>query len=47
MTEPILQVEAVAKTFVVRRSVLGRPTASVRAVDDVSFSAGRGEDDPM
>jgi peptide/nickel transport system ATP-binding protein/oligopeptide transport system ATP-binding protein len=40
---PILQVEAIAKTFVVRRSLLGRPMASVRAVDDVSFDLSPGE----
>jgi ABC-type oligopeptide transport system ATPase subunit len=43
MSAALLQVDAVAKTFVARRSLLGRPTASVRAVDDVSFELNAGE----
>ena len=33
MTPPLLVLDGVAKSFVVRRSLLGVPTALVRAVD--------------
>jgi oligopeptide/dipeptide ABC transporter ATP-binding protein len=44
MTEPsaLLEVEGLAKHFPIARDVLGRPTATVRAVDGVSFSLARG-----
>src|SRR6516162_1796960 len=38
MSAPLLEVEDVGRQFVARRSVLGRPTAIVAAVDGVSFS---------
>jgi oligopeptide/dipeptide ABC transporter ATP-binding protein len=43
MSGLLLEVEDVVRQFVVRRSILGRPTAIVTAVDQVSFSleAGR------
>src|SRR5436853_836243 len=40
---PLLVLDDVTKNFVVRRSLLGLPTAAVRAVDGVSFSVERGE----
>jgi oligopeptide transport system ATP-binding protein len=40
---PLLALDSVTKHFVVRRSVLGVPTAVVRAVDGVSFSVAAGE----
>jgi peptide/nickel transport system ATP-binding protein/oligopeptide transport system ATP-binding protein len=40
---PLLVLDNVTKNFVVRRSLLGLPTAAVRAVDGVSFSVARGE----
>jgi oligopeptide/dipeptide ABC transporter ATP-binding protein len=40
---PLLVLDDVTKNFVVRRSLLGLPTAAVRAVDGVSFSVARGE----
>jgi oligopeptide/dipeptide ABC transporter ATP-binding protein len=43
MTEPLLQVRDLEKRFVVRRSLLGRPLAEVRAVDGVSFDIRAGE----
>jgi oligopeptide/dipeptide ABC transporter ATP-binding protein len=43
MTPPLLVLDGVAKSFVVRRSLLGVPTALVRAVDGVSLSLDRGE----
>jgi peptide/nickel transport system ATP-binding protein/oligopeptide transport system ATP-binding protein len=42
-TGPLLVLDDVTKNFVVRRSLLGLPTAAVRAVDGVSFSVARGE----
>ena len=42
-TVPLLALDNVTKHFVVRRSLLGLPTAVVRAVDGVSFSVARGE----
>ena len=39
----LLQVEGLARHFVVQRSVLGRPLASVKAVDGVSFTVAAGE----
>jgi peptide/nickel transport system ATP-binding protein/oligopeptide transport system ATP-binding protein len=38
MSAPLLEVEGIGRQFVARRSVLGRPTAIVTAVDGVSFS---------
>ena len=42
---PLLRVEAVSKTFVIRKRGLigGRPAGVMRAVDDVSFEIARGE----
>jgi oligopeptide/dipeptide ABC transporter ATP-binding protein len=43
-TERVLEVERLVKHFAVKRgAVLGRLLGHVRAVDDVSFSIGRGE----
>src|SRR5262249_33335492 len=39
----LLEVEDVGRQFVARRSVLGRPTASVTAVNGVSFSLEAGK----
>src|SRR5262250_1857335 len=43
MSAPLLEVEDVGRQFVARRSILGRPTAIVAAVDGVSFSLEVGE----
>jgi oligopeptide/dipeptide ABC transporter ATP-binding protein len=43
MKAPLLSLENVSKHFVMRRSVLGVPTAVVRAVDGVSFTVAPGE----
>jgi oligopeptide/dipeptide ABC transporter ATP-binding protein len=43
MSGPILQVENLTKHFVAKRSLLGRPTAMVRAVDGVSLHVRAGE----
>src|SRR2546423_14243042 len=43
MSAPLLTVDAVAKHFVARRSLTGRPTAVVKAVDGVSFAVNAGE----
>jgi peptide/nickel transport system ATP-binding protein/oligopeptide transport system ATP-binding protein len=43
MSAPLLVLDDVTKHFVVRRSLLGLPTAVVRAVDGVSFSVAAGE----
>jgi oligopeptide/dipeptide ABC transporter ATP-binding protein len=43
MTSPLLELDGVTKHFVARRSLLGLPTALVRAVDNVSFSVKQGE----
>jgi oligopeptide/dipeptide ABC transporter ATP-binding protein len=43
MSAPLLVLEDVTKHFVVRRSLMGTPTATVRAVDGVSFSLEAGE----
>jgi peptide/nickel transport system ATP-binding protein/oligopeptide transport system ATP-binding protein len=40
---PLLEAEGLVKHFVARRSVLGRPTALIRAVDGVSFTVAAGE----
>jgi peptide/nickel transport system ATP-binding protein/oligopeptide transport system ATP-binding protein len=40
---PLLEAENLTKHFVVRRSLLGRPLAAVKAVDGVSFSVAPGE----
>jgi len=42
MSAPLLEVENLARKFVVRRSLLGRPTATVTAVAGVSFSLDAG-----
>jgi peptide/nickel transport system ATP-binding protein/oligopeptide transport system ATP-binding protein len=39
----LLEVEDLKKHFVAGRSVFGRPTAHVRAVDGVSFAVERGK----
>ncbi len=41
--EPLLRVRGLRKWFPLRRGVLGRPSAWVRAVDGVSFDVGAGE----
>jgi microcin C transport system ATP-binding protein len=46
LSEPkstILEVEGLRKWFPIRRGLLRRVVGHVRAVDDVSFSIGRGE----
>ena len=43
MTEPLIDAQHISTRFVVRRSWNGRPTATVHAVEDVSFSISRGE----
>ena len=43
MSAPLLALDNVTKHFVVRRSLLGTPTAVVRAVDGVSFEVRAGE----
>src|SRR5918993_3081147 len=43
MSAPILVVEDLVKHFVIRRSALGKPLATVKAVDDVSLTLGEGE----
>jgi peptide/nickel transport system ATP-binding protein len=43
MTAPLLEVRGLTKHFPVRSGVLLRRVGSVHAVDDVSFSLGRGE----
>jgi oligopeptide/dipeptide ABC transporter ATP-binding protein len=43
MSTPLLSLEDVIKHFVVRRSLLGVPTAVVRAVDGVSLTVAAGE----
>jgi len=40
---PLLQVADLSKLFVARRDVIGRPTATVKAVDGVSFDLAAGE----
>ncbi|MFO0681159.1 MAG: oligopeptide/dipeptide ABC transporter ATP-binding protein [Sandaracinus sp.] len=40
---PLLSLRKVGKTFVTQRSWLGRPTASLRAVDGVDLDVARGE----
>jgi peptide/nickel transport system ATP-binding protein len=42
-TAPVLEVRSLRKYFPVRAGPLGRRVGTVRAVDDVSFSIGRGE----
>jgi peptide/nickel transport system ATP-binding protein len=39
----LLEVENLTRHFVVRRTLLGRPTASVKAVDGISFSIDAGD----
>jgi peptide/nickel transport system ATP-binding protein/oligopeptide transport system ATP-binding protein len=43
MSAPLLALENVTKHFVTRRSLLGTPTAVVRAVDGVSLTVAAGE----
>src|SRR5262245_38686786 len=43
MSSPLLALDGVSKHFVVRRSLLGVPTAVLRAVDGVSLSVEAGE----
>jgi oligopeptide/dipeptide ABC transporter ATP-binding protein len=40
---PVLEVEGLVKHFVVKRSLMGRPLATVKAVDGVSLSVAPGE----
>ena len=43
MTAPLLEAEGLVKNFVVRKSLLGRPLSTVKAVDGLSFSVAAGE----
>lgn len=43
MSAPLLEAHDLVKHFVARRSVFGRPTALVKAVDGLSFSVRAGE----
>ena len=43
MSAPLLALDNVTKHFVVRRSLVGVPSAVVRAVDGVSFTVAAGE----
>jgi ABC-type oligopeptide transport system ATPase subunit len=43
MSAPLLALDGVTKHFVVRRSLLGAPTSTVRAVDGVSLTIAAGE----
>jgi len=43
MSAPLLSAEGLVKHFVLRRSIVGRPTLIVRAVDAVSFMLRAGE----
>ena len=43
MTQPVLQVEGLVKHFVAKRSAFGRPLATVKALDGVSFHLDPGE----
>jgi peptide/nickel transport system ATP-binding protein len=43
MTAPLVEVENLVKHFVARRSITGRPTATVKAVDGVSFAVEVGK----
>src|SRR5262249_55298477 len=43
MSAPLLEAEDVGRQFVARRSVFGRPTAIVTAVDGVTFSLEAGK----
>jgi peptide/nickel transport system ATP-binding protein/oligopeptide transport system ATP-binding protein len=42
MTAPLLEVENLVKHFVARRSFTGRPTATVRAIDGITFAIEAG-----
>ena len=41
--KPVLEVDHLSKEFPIRSGLLQRETGRVRAVQDVSFSIGRGE----
>jgi peptide/nickel transport system ATP-binding protein/oligopeptide transport system ATP-binding protein len=43
MSAPLIEAEDLVRHFVVRRSLFGKPTATVKAVDGVSFSLAAGE----
>lgn len=43
MTAPLLEVDGLVKHFVAQRSLFGRPTKMVKAVDGVSFAVDAGE----
>jgi oligopeptide/dipeptide ABC transporter ATP-binding protein len=43
MTRPILRATALAKSFVIRRSLMGRPLSTVKAVDGVDLEIRPGE----
>ncbi|MBP1765670.1 MAG: oppF 4, partial [Firmicutes bacterium] len=43
MNQPILSVDRLSKTFVVRKTFLGRPSAVVKAIDTVTFNVFPGE----
>jgi oligopeptide/dipeptide ABC transporter ATP-binding protein len=43
VTAPLLEVDGLTRHFVARRSLLGRPTALVKAVDGVSFTLAAGK----
>lgn len=43
MTQPLLEVKGLKKHFPISKSLLGKPTGYVRAVNDISFSVYEGE----
>ena len=43
MTAPVAEVEGLTKHFAVRRGLLRRPAAVVKAVDEVSLTIAAGE----
>jgi ABC-type oligopeptide transport system ATPase subunit len=42
MNAPLLEIENLGRQFVARRSALGRPTATITAVEAVTFSLQAG-----
>jgi oligopeptide transport system ATP-binding protein len=42
MTDPLLVADQLTKRYVTKRNIIGRPTETFTAVDDVSFSLPRG-----
>ncbi|PKR86131.1 ABC transporter ATP-binding protein [Heyndrickxia camelliae] len=43
MTEPLIKIENLRKSFPIRGGVLGKQVGEVKAVDDISFSIRKGE----